>query len=111
MTFWIDAQLSPAIANWIKKEYDVECIPVRDLGLIRAEDKEIFQKARESKVVIITKDNDFINLQQQYGAPPQIIFLTCGNTSNQKLMEIFKKTFKQVIDLLKTGEKLVEISN
>jgi predicted nuclease of predicted toxin-antitoxin system len=111
MTFWIDAQLSPVIANWIKNQYEVECIPIRDLGLIRAEDKEIFQEAKKDNVIIITKDSDFVSLQQQYGAPPQIIFLTCGNTSNQKLMEIFGKTFNKVIELLKAGEKLVEISN
>ncbi|MBI4357408.1 MAG: DUF5615 family PIN-like protein [Gammaproteobacteria bacterium] len=32
MKLWIDAQLSPAIADWIKRQYGWEAIAVRDLG-------------------------------------------------------------------------------
>jgi len=39
---WIDAQLSPAIAQWIINRLELDAKAVRDLGLRDAEDKQIF---------------------------------------------------------------------
>ncbi len=36
---WLDAQLSPLLARWIEETFEVECLPVRDLGLRDAETK------------------------------------------------------------------------
>jgi predicted nuclease of predicted toxin-antitoxin system len=36
----------------------------------------------------MTKDSDFVDLVERLGPPPQIIWLTCGNTSNLRLREI-----------------------
>jgi predicted nuclease of predicted toxin-antitoxin system len=57
-----------------------------------------------------TKDSDFIDLSNRFGAPPQIIWLTCGNTSNNRLKEILNATLLQALELLDSGEILVEIS-
>jgi len=89
MTIWIDAQLSPAIAAWINRNFPVSAIAVRDLGLRDAEDLEIFQAGKEANVVVMTKDKDFVDLLDRLGPPPQVIWLTCGNTSNAKLQNIF----------------------
>lgn len=43
-TIWIDAHLSPAIANWINNTFDVTALALRDIGLRDAEDLEIFEK-------------------------------------------------------------------
>lgn len=110
MTIWIDAQLSPAIAFWIESNFDVQAIALRDLGLRDAEDAEIFDAAKKANVVVITKDSDFISLLERFDAPPKIIWLTCGNTSNVNLKTILSKTLRDAIDLLEGGEKIVEIS-
>jgi predicted nuclease of predicted toxin-antitoxin system len=57
----------------------------------------------------MTKDGDFSLLLDRYGPPPQIIWLTCGNTSNTNLKRILTNTLQQALDLLANGEKLVEI--
>ena len=57
----------------------------------------------------MTKDGDFSLLLDRYGPPPQIIWLTCGNTSNTSLKRILTSTLQQALDLLANGEKLVEI--
>jgi predicted nuclease of predicted toxin-antitoxin system len=36
----------------------------------------------------MTKDGDFVDLLDQHGAPPQVILVTCGNTSNARLRQI-----------------------
>lgn len=110
MIIWIDAQLSPAIASWISANFAVTAVALRDLGLREATDKQIFTAARSAGAVVMTKDIDFVQLLERHGAPPQVIWLACGNTSNKRLKEILTQTLQQGIDLLQTGESLVEIT-
>jgi|GEM_PF-497638 len=86
---WIDAQLSPAIAPWLTKEFGVEAYSVRFLNLLRAKDPGIFHKAREANIAVMTKDVDFVLLQERFGAPPSILWVRCGNTSNAYLKQVF----------------------
>jgi predicted nuclease of predicted toxin-antitoxin system len=110
MTIWIDAQMSPVIAAWINSNFSVNAVAIRDLGLRDAEDKEIFEAARRASAIVMTKDNDFVLLLDRLGAPPQVIWVTCGNTSNARLKEILKNTLTKALELVKSGEELVEIS-
>ncbi len=57
----------------------------------------------------MTKDSDFVDLVDRLGSPPQIIWLTCGNTSNARLREILSSVLPEALKLLHSGEKLVEI--
>ena len=110
MIVWIDAQLSPHLAPWLSSEFDVEAKPIRELGLRDAGDREIFMAAREAGAVVLTKDSDFARLLEQLGPPPQILWLTIGNTSNTRLREVMSNNFPTVRSLLLRGELLVEIS-
>jgi predicted nuclease of predicted toxin-antitoxin system len=84
MIIWIDAHLSPAIALWINKTFaGIDAKSLRSLGLRDSTDLDIFNKGKEAGAVLMTKDSDFINLLQKYGPPPQVIWLTFGNTSNK----------------------------
>lgn len=106
---WIDAQMSPAIANWITVNLSVTALAVRDVGLREAEDAEIFLEARKQSAIVMTKDSDFVALQNELGAPPKIIWITCGNTSNAKLKDILTATLPKAVMFLNSGENLVEI--
>jgi predicted nuclease of predicted toxin-antitoxin system len=110
MIIWINAQLSPAISTWISANFGITALALRDVGLRDAEDYEIFQAAKAQRVIILTKDSDFVDLVARLGTPPQIIWLTCGNTSNDRLREILSATLPEVLELLRSGENLVEIS-
>jgi predicted nuclease of predicted toxin-antitoxin system len=88
MKIWVDAQMSPAIVTWISSNYSVSAVAIRDLGLRDAKDKEIFEAARQEKAVVMTKDSDFVLLLDRLGPPPQVIWVTCGNTSNARLKEV-----------------------
>ena len=110
MTIWVDAHLSPEIAVWITNRFGVAAFALRDVGLRDAEDAEIFEAARAQGVIVITKDRDFADLVNRYGTTPQIIWLTCGNTSNARLKEILSLTLLQALKFLRSGEALVEIS-
>ena len=110
MLVWIDAQLSPALAPWLAQEFSVAAVPVRDLGLRDAEDSAIFAAARAASAVVMTKDSDFVALVERLGATPQIIWLTCGNTTNEYLRALLADTWPRVTALLAAGESLIELS-
>ena len=110
MIIWVDAQLSPALADWITANFTAKAVAVRDLGLRNAKDPEIFRAAKGAAVVVMTKDSDFVRLLDAHGPPPQIIWVTCGNTSNSRLRQILTNTLSKAIELLEAGEKLVEIN-
>jgi predicted nuclease of predicted toxin-antitoxin system len=76
MIIWIDAQLPPSLAPWITKQFDVQSVAVRDIGLRDATDYEIFIAARHAPAIIMSKDSDFVTLLATHGAPPQIIWIT-----------------------------------
>ena len=111
MILWIDAQLSPQLASWISETFGIETLAVRDVGLRDAKDHEIYLAARDAGAVVITKDSDFRSLLEQHGPPPQVLWITCGNTSNAYLRGILERTLPATLKLLDQGEPLVEISD
>ena len=46
--------------------------------------RAIVRAAQKADVVMMSKDSDFLNLLDGYGPPPKVIWVTCGNTSNQR---------------------------
>ena len=109
-TIWIDAHLSPAIATWINNTFEnISAFALRDLGLRDTEDIEIFEAAKVQEVIFMTKDSDFVDLVERRNAPPKIIWLTCGNTSNARLKEILSATLLDALEFLQRSEKIVEI--
>ncbi len=109
MIFWIDAHLSPRFAQWLSESLEVDAYSLRDLGLRDSSDEEIFLAGAKARAVIISKDSDFVDLLERHGSPPQLIWLTCGNTSNMALQRIFASQFNEAIRLLGEGERLIEI--
>lgn len=58
------------------------------LGPGAVKDAEIFQAARLAKAVVMTKDADFAELVGRLGSPPQVLWVTCGNTTDARLRQI-----------------------
>jgi predicted nuclease of predicted toxin-antitoxin system len=109
LIIWVDAQLSPALAPWLTREFSVQAVSVRQLGLRGAKDRAIFNAAREANVVVMTKDADFPLLLQQLGPPPAVIWVRCGNTSNAYLRQLLRQAFPTAMAMIDAGEALVEI--
>jgi predicted nuclease of predicted toxin-antitoxin system len=109
MKIWIDAHISPGVAAWINETFAFDASSLRGIGLRDADDLEIFERAKAENVIFITKDSDFGDLIEVRGAPPKVILLKCGNTTNQKLREIFAAHLNEAIARFNEGEILVEI--
>lgn len=111
MTLRLDAQLSPHPAPWIEATFGVETRSVKQLGLRDVRAREIFDAVREAGAVVTTKDQDFAALQARLGSPPQIVWVTCGNTSNANMRRILREVPPEALRLPEAREALVEISN
>lgn len=110
MKLWLDAQLPPQLAIWIQQTFAINASARRDLGLRDATDNAIFEAARQSDPVLISKDSDFVELVLRHGAAPKSIWLTCGNVSNAALQMLLGARLGAAIELLDRGETIVELA-
>ena len=79
MTLLVDNQLPVALARFIAaKGWD--CVHVQDVDLDRADDRVIWQYAKERGMTIVTKDEDFQAFaNRQRSIPPQVVWVRLGN--------------------------------
>lgn len=107
---WVDAQLPPVLARWLAQEYGVDAEHVNEIGFLGEDDPVIFAAARAGgAAVVITKDDDFVRLLERHGAPPQVVWVTCGNVRNAALRARVMPIWPQIAALLAVGDPLVEI--
>ena len=60
--------------------------------------------------MILTKDEDFIDLVIRRGFPPYIFWVTSGNITNQQLFQLITDNFEQAIAKLLVSEQgIIEI--
>ncbi len=111
MIFWVDAQLPPGLATWLTEQYGVQAVALRDLGLRDSEDAEIFRQARIADAVLISKDADFVELIARHGTPPRLIWVTCGNVSNERLRSLFAATLPTALSRLEAAVTIIEIGS
>ncbi|MGB0563343.1 MAG: DUF5615 family PIN-like protein [Spirulinaceae cyanobacterium] len=111
MKVWLDAQLPPNLAPWLRTTFHLDAFALRELALRDAQDIAIFEAAKTQNAVIMTKDSDFIDLVCRLGSPPQILWLTCGNMTNRNLRQLLTATLPDALEHLQQGEAIVEIGN
>lgn len=79
------------------------------LGLRHTENEEIFVKARAAQVISLTKDQDFAHSVTHLGPPPQVIWLRCGDTSEEQLKELLTRHWDRALEFISKAESLVKI--
>ncbi|HEY6356725.1 MAG TPA: DUF5615 family PIN-like protein [Vicinamibacterales bacterium] len=108
MRFLIDAQLPPGLARWLVGQgHTAE--HVFDLGLGRANDRTVWARASTDEAVIVSKDEDFVILQQTEAEGPALVWVRFGNTTRQEVIARFDVDLPGIIDALERGERLIEL--
>ena len=100
MKFIVDAQLPKSLALFLReKEYDV--IHTLDLpNKNNTTDKEISELSIKEKRIVISKDVDFYIRYFQKLEPYKLLYLTTGNISNQKLIQILDKNLEKILEAI-----------
>jgi len=69
---------------------------VRNLGLDQSDDRTIWRYAGSSGFVLVTLDSDFADIAALLGPPPKVIWLRCGNQTNQTIEGILRNHFQTI---------------
>jgi predicted nuclease of predicted toxin-antitoxin system len=96
MKFLIDMPLSPELANWLNQQGH-DAVHASKVGLDRASDTEILERARNEQRVVITADLDyprFLALAQAEG--PGLILFRGGNYSEQESLDRLKRALETI---------------
>jgi predicted nuclease of predicted toxin-antitoxin system len=72
---------------------------VRQIGLDRAGDLDIWQYARTNGYAIVTQDADFAEMSALYGFPPKVIWLRCGNQPNSVIERLLRDNLAEIFAL------------
>jgi predicted nuclease of predicted toxin-antitoxin system len=68
-----------------------DSLHVREIGLDKAVDKDVWEYAKQNDFVIVSKDNDFQQLSLLYGSPPKVIWLRVGNCTVKQVEELLRR--------------------
>ena len=85
MKLLLDENLSRRLVPFLQAAYPGTTQVVL-IGLERADDRSIWQYARDHDFVIVTKDADYYDLSLLLGAPPNVIWLQTGNTDKTTVL-------------------------
>jgi predicted nuclease of predicted toxin-antitoxin system len=79
-----DHNLSPRLVQRLSDLYP-QSEHVYNIGLDRATDDEVWQRAGDDDYVIVTRDSDFSDLSTLRGFPPKIIWIRIGNCPTSRI--------------------------
>jgi len=80
MKLLFDQNLSHRLAGNLATEFPGS-IHVRDVGMSRSPDPDVWAFAATNGFVIVSKDTDFQQRALLYGHPPKVIWIRLGNCS------------------------------
>lgn len=99
MKLLLDANVSWRLAAKLKEHFD-DCVHINRTSLpIPAKDSEIWDFAQENNFMIVTNDEDFLDLMMVKGFPPKVILLRTGNQTNASVESLLIKHKDSIRDL------------
>lgn len=87
MQLLLDQNLSHTLVRQLEP-YFPATERVKTLEMDQAEDRLLWQYARDKGLTIVTQDADFEWFAQLRGFPPKIIWLRCRNTSTSSICQL-----------------------
>jgi len=100
----LDQNLSPRLIASLVGLYP-ESAHVKDLGMERASDADLWEFALEHGFTIVSKDSDFHQRSFLHGPPPKVVWIRLGNCTTSEILEILTARHREVIDF---GDRPVE---
>lgn len=99
MSLLFDQNLSYRLCRLLQRDY-AECVHVRELGLERATDGDIWAAAAARGLAVVSKDADFRQMSFLLGPPPKIVFAALGNASTDEIAAVLRDARAVVLDFL-----------
>lgn len=99
MKLLIDENLSYRLVKRLQLQFP-GTEQVKRLGLSNRHDTVIWEYARQHGFVVLTQDEDFLDLSLLYGAPPKLILLRTGNLPSAEVAQLLGNRLLQIYSLL-----------
>ena len=81
-----------------------ESLHVRDVGLKSAIDPDVWEFARASGLIIVSKDSDMHQRSFLYGYPPKVIWVRLGNCSTNDVESLLRQCYSAIQDFYESQE-------
>lgn len=99
MKLLIDENLSYRLVKQLQEQFP-GTEQVRRLGLTTSRDATIWEFANRNGFVILTQDEDFLELSLARGAPPKVLLLRTGNLPSAHVVNLLRHRHLQIYTLL-----------
>ena len=96
MKLLLDQNLSWRLARAFQ-DFFPDSVHVREIGLDRATDEEVWQYACDKGFAILSKDADFEQRSFLRGHPPKCIWLRVGNCSTDDILQLVGANSDRII--------------
>lgn len=108
MKLLLDENLSRRLVPFLQSVYPGST-QVALVGLERADDRTIWQYAKDHGFVIVTKDADYYDLSLLLGAPPYVIWLQVGNADKAIVLNRLIEDQQEIEAGFASGQNCVEL--
>ena len=95
MRLLFDENLAPRLVAAIADLYPGS-VHVRDVGLARATDVEVWAYARTNGLAIVSKDADFQQRSFVDGHPPKVVWIRLGNCPADDIERLLRERHEEV---------------
>lgn len=100
--------MPPGLARWLELQ-GCEAAHVREVQLQHSPDGLVWQYAEQKGAVLITKDEDFVNLWLKKTQRVPIVWVRLGNCTNRALLQWFAPLWPEVRRRIEAGEDFIEL--
>ena len=90
-----DENLSPKLPNRLSDLFP-NSLHVRDVDMKATIDPIVWDYAKDSDLMIVSKDADMHDLSLVFGNPPKVIWLRLGNCSTLQVENLLRREFKAI---------------
>ena len=108
VNYLIDAQLPPGLAERLRLSGHAAA-HVTEILPPEASDREVADAAMSRGAVLVSKDEDFVELSQRGILTSPLLWIRIGNTTNAHLWKVLEPLLKEAEESFAAGEKIVEI--
>ncbi|MCI0359484.1 MAG: DUF5615 family PIN-like protein [Planctomycetaceae bacterium] len=89
MSLLFDQNLSHRLTRLLAAEFPGSQ-HVRDVGLAASADEDIWEFAKLHRLMVVSKDSDFLYRSLVYGHPPKVIWLRIGNNPTSAVVTLLR---------------------
>jgi len=107
MRFLLDMNLPPAVAEWLQSKGH-DAVHIREIGLGRLPDREVFARAAEEGRIVVTFDLDFGEIAGLAGATGATVLLLRLRLAHQDyLRQRLQAAIVEAAEALEAGATVV----